>query len=93
MAGLATETYGSGGEGFCVKTVRWSIAYACPLSNRVRFPPSIERSRIRPVNAPCVILEMLFVLQPHSTDLALDPVPEAGQREGASAIMLQIRRH
>jgi hypothetical protein len=28
-----------------------------------------------PVDALCVILEMLLVLQPHSTDLALGPIP------------------
>jgi hypothetical protein len=27
------------------------------------------------VDALCVILEMLLVLQPHSTDLALEPIP------------------
>ena len=27
------------------------------------------------VDALCVILEMLFVLQPHSTDLTLEPIP------------------
>ncbi len=28
-----------------------------------------------PVDAFCVILEMLLVLQPHSTDLTLEPIP------------------
>src|SRR5436305_6441488 len=28
-----------------------------------------------PVDALCVILEMLLVLQPHPTDLALEPIP------------------
>ncbi len=28
-----------------------------------------------PVDTLCVILEMLFVLQPHPTDLALEPIP------------------
>ncbi len=27
-----------------------------------------------PVDALCVILEMLLVLQPHATDLALEPI-------------------
>ena len=27
------------------------------------------------MDALCVILEMLFVLQPHSTDLTLEPIP------------------
>lgn len=27
------------------------------------------------MDALCVILEMLLVLQPHSTDLALEPIP------------------
>ena len=28
-----------------------------------------------PVDALCVILEMLLVLQPHSTDFTLEPIP------------------
>jgi len=28
-----------------------------------------------PVDSLCVILEMLLMLQPHSTDLALEPIP------------------
>ncbi|KAH9213523.1 hypothetical protein DL95DRAFT_410269 [Leptodontidium sp. 2 PMI_412] len=44
--------------------------------NGIHFSSSTKWwTRNRPANALCVILEMLLVLQPYLTDLALEPIP------------------